>query len=1069
MSPARAPSPTLLASTPVDGRIAWMFFGGGALLAALFALSALLLPGSLPPARRVVIALSCLALGGLFLLGRWLVARRPIGGVALGISYGGVAVATLTAVMMETPAGALPLALLGYFVLMAAVFCGTRAAVVLSGVCALAVLGRHALVPEPGWVGTVLDLLLVASGLLVGVATSRALAHTVRLLGEREQRFSRLLGIAVDWYWEQDADLRFTLISDSVVDDTGVPAHEHLGRTRWEIPELELTPEQWAAHRAELDARRPFRDLVMRRPDVGGQPRYISVSGEPVFDAAGTFCGYWGVGRTITADVLAQRALRASEERYRELFARSPTPMLIHRGGGVLDANEAAAQLFGYADAAAMRGIDIVWHYGDDGEQLARVRARIAECEALPIGRRLPLAEFSLRRLDGRRAHAQVTGLRIHLDDGPATVSIYVDLTARKAAEQALGHSQTLLARLFDTTPDTVTLTELGTGRYLMINEHFTQVLGWTAEDAIGRTATDLGIWRDVADRERMVNLIAEHGTARDLTVVFTHKSGAPVPLRVSAASFSADGVDYLVVVGRDVAAAEQARMEREAILQHASVGIAFTRDRRFVHANPRFEQMFGWPPGGLAGQQGIVVWPGERDYHEVSATAGPLLAAGKRFEVERVMKRLDGSLFWARLQAQVVDPGDPSRGGTIWIADDVTERRQVDQALSAARDAAEAASRAKSAFLANTSHEIRTPLNGLLGLARLLQKPDLAPARREQYLAQILDSAQNLSNIISDILDLSKIEAGKLSLESLPFAVRELLNATARGYEALAEERGLTLSWLIAPDVPTTVSGDPVRVRQILGNFLSNAIKFTDRGGVRVELACVRGDRLRFTVADTGPGIDAETRARLFRPFTQADQSITRRYGGTGLGLSICRELATLMGGKVGVDSDPGQGSRFWAELPLPPAEAIAVTTGDTRSPAERLAGARVLVVEDNAVNMLIVRAMLEGWSVQVTEAGDGQQALDAVAAAEQAGTRFDAVLMDVQMPVMSGHEAARRLRERHDPRALPIIALTAAALVSERDQALAAGMDAFLTKPIDAEQLLRALARAIDARETA
>ena len=194
---------------------------------------------------------------------------------------------------------------------------------------------------------------------------------------------------------------------------------------------------------------------------------------------------------------------------------------------------------------------------------------------------------------------------------------------------------------------------------------------------SLGMMSMTLGatmvIAREVVPAD-LLRLIGEHGTARDLSAVFSHKSGAPVPLRVSAASFSADGVDYLVVVGRDVAAAEQERMEREAILQHASVGIAFTRDRRFVHANPRFEQMFGWPPGGLAGQQGIVVWPGERDYHEVSATAGPLLAAGKRFEVERVMKRLDGSLFWARLQAQVVDPGDPSRGGTIWIDEDVTE-----------------------------------------------------------------------------------------------------------------------------------------------------------------------------------------------------------------------------------------------------------------------------------------------------------------------------------------------------------------------------------------------------------
>jgi signal transduction histidine kinase/CheY-like chemotaxis protein len=426
-------------------------------------------------------------------------------------------------------------------------------------------------------------------------------------------------------------------------------------------------------------------------------------------------------------------------------------------------------------------------------------------------------------------------------------------------------------------------------------------------------------------------------------------------------------------------------------------------------------------------------------------------------------MRRGDGSSFLCRLLAQAVDPTHPSQGGTIWIAEDVTEQRAFEQALAHARDVAEAANQAKSAFLANTSHEIRTPLNGLLGLARLAMRPGLDALRRDQYLAQIQDSAQNLASIISDILDLSKIEAGKLSVEAVAFDLRGLLVAVHRAYQSLAQARGLSLRLVMAPEVPGTVLGDPVRVRQILSNYLTNGIKFTERGHVTLEAAVDDDGRVRLAVVDTGAGIDAATQQRLFQPFTQADSSTTRRFGGTGLGLSICKELATLMGGQVGVESAPERGSRFWAALPLPATPAREVGTDAESLDTASLAGAHVLMVEDNPVNMMIGVAMLEQWGIDVVQAVDGLEALVAVRRSVDAGRLFDAVLMDVQMPRLSGHEAARRLREQHPADELPIIALTAAALVSERDQALAAGMNEFLTKPIDAHRLRQALLRAV------
>jgi PAS domain S-box-containing protein len=750
----------------------------------------------------------------------------------------------------------------------------------------------------------------------------------------------------------------------------------------------------------------------------------------------------------------------ASEARYRDLFELSPSPLVLHRRGSVLDANDAAVRLFGFADVTTIIGSSLFDLFAE-GEQRERADARAAAFEYLPVGDALPVVDYQMQSLQGRTISVQVTGVRVDAVGGPAVLAIFFDITGRKAAEAALRRSEAMLSHLFATSPDLMTLTELPSGRFTMVNESFTRMTGYTSAEAVGHTALELGLWHSTEQRERFIASMLEHGSVNDLRAVFVTKSGKLATMRGSAARFLMDGRAYMVINARDVTEAERAQLEHEAILQRASIGIGLTRERRFVRVNPRFERMFGWDSGELNGQSGSVVWPNDEDYAEVGRSAGPLLSAGQPVDMECPMRRRDGSLFWCRLMAQAVDRTAPGTGDTIWIAEDVTERRQTDQALAAARDAAEAASRAKSAFLANTSHEIRTPLNGLLGLARLALQPALDEGRRQQYLNQILDSAQSLAGIISDILDLSKIEAGKITLEDLPFALPETLVAVHHAYLSLAQGKGLELALAIDDTVPTTVSGDALRLRQILSNYITNALKFTERGQVRLHAEGVANGRVRLNVEDTGPGIDLDTQQRLFMPFTQADESTTRRFGGTGLGLSICRELAHLMGGEVGVHSNPGLGSRFWVELPLRAvAAADRVGTGETDD-LNVLRGARVLMVEDNPVNMMIAVATLEQWEIDVEQATDGARAVEAVLHAARTGRPFDMVLMDVHMPVMSGHEAARALREHPDGATLPIIALTAAALVSEREEAMAAGMNDFLTKPIDSGKLLQTLAR--------
>jgi PAS domain S-box-containing protein len=1035
------------------------------------------------PSRWMIVG-SCLGLAALALA----LARRRFGlshaASVMVLAFAVLAVVAGIAVGMRLGLYAAALGFMPLLVCMVAVLVGLRGALWLAG-ATLVVLGALAGAETGGLLvvnvshappaALILRLsthtMLLLTALAIGAFTSRAIRQARLRALEREQHFAGLLAVAADWYWEMDASFRYTHVSDQSEGGPRLQAERLLGRTPWEIEGFGLDAQAMDAHRADLESHQPFSDLPLQRSDRQGQRYWYAVSGQPRFDGRGKFLGYWGVGRDITAEKRSEGARVATEARYRELFARSPSPLVLHRDANVLDANNAALALFGMPDAGTLIGRSLLDFYdeADGSRHLATERARALR--ELPVGEAMPARQFVLRAARGRRIVAQVSSVKVDTGGGPAILSIYHDDTERLRAESARVRSEALMTHLVATSPDLISLSDLATGRYVMVNDAFTRVSGWSREEVVGRTAAEIGVWPNAEARTRFVDEVSQSGEVRDRGVDFVDRQGRAVSLMVSAARFTLEGRDYLVVNGRDVSAVERERLEREAILLNASIGIAMTRERRFQLANPKFEQMFGWEPGALVGQPGSVVWASEADYEALGRELGPSLARGDPIDIERRMTRRDGSTFLCRLLARAVDPTHPSKGATIWIAEDVTERRAVEQALAQARDAAEAASRAKSAFLANTSHEIRTPLNGLVGLARLARQPGVDPARRERYLQQIDDSAQSLSGVISDILDLSKIEAGKLRLEAIDFDLHALLESIEHGYAALAEARGLTLEMAVYPGVPRRVRGDPARLRQVLSNFLSNALKFTEQGSVRVEVRPLAGSRLHFEVQDAGPGIDTAVQAKLFAPFTQADVSTTRRFGGTGLGLSICRELAELMGGAVGVISAPGQGSRFWAELPLPASTESGPESSFAGLPDQPgpLASLRVLVAEDNPVNMLIVAAFLEQWGVKATQVGNGAQAVASVNAQADAGTPFDLVLMDVQMPVMGGYDATRAIRQRHRAADLPIIALTAAALTSERDEALACGMNDFLTKPIDAQRLHDALLHCQRARSGA
>jgi len=513
------------------------------------------------------------------------------------------------------------------------------------------------------------------------------------------------------------------------------------------------------------------------------------------------------------------------------------------------------------------------------------------------------------------------------------------------------------------------------------------------------------------------------------------------------------------VMTTRDVTETERAKQEGDAILDNAVVGVCLVRNHRLERVNPQLERMLGLAPGSLVGKPTEVLFPSREKFKDFVSTYESQQAAGETIDIERRVPRADGAKLLLRMRGRAVDPKRRKETGTIWVIEDITDRRRAELELAQAQQDAEAASRAKSSFLATMSHEIRTPLSGVLGLARLLQDPSLPTPRRTAYLAHLVDAAELLNGIVSDVLDLSKIEAGQLEVEHIPYDLHAVVWSAFRTFSPIGQERGLEMSCHVAPDTPREVLGDPVRVRQILSNYLSNALKFTDRGRIHVHLFKRTPSIARIEISDTGIGVSPELRATLFQPFTQADSSTTRRFGGSGLGLSICRELATLMGGNVGLDSDGRTGSCAWVELPLVAAseeDFSTIASPLDETPQHPLRGMRVLLAEDNAVNRLIVGAMLARLGAEVIEATNGSEAI------EQASRNPDsvhAILMDLHMPEIDGIEATRQLRAKPATAHLPIIALTAAVLDAERAQAHAAGMNGFVSKPAGEGDLLRAL----------
>ncbi|HXC93962.1 MAG TPA: PAS domain S-box protein, partial [Geobacteraceae bacterium] len=663
-----------------------------------------------------------------------------------------------------------------------------------------------------------------------------------------------------------------------------------------------------------------------------------------------------------------------------------------------------------------------------------------------------------------------------------AVIETLQDMSERKRTEESLRK----LSQAIEQTPMAVVITDRE-GIIEYVNPHFTRMTGYAAEEAIGLNPRIVKSDCHTPEfyRELWETILAGnewHGEFRNKRkngeLYWDSSTISPVK--------NADGmITHFVGVKEDISGRKWAEEELKRSDEQIRLLLESTAEAiygvnllgRCTFANPSCARLLGFNhPDELLGQNMYALVHHTRpDGAHYPVEECPMFKSIQEKEGAHVdgefLWRADGTGFPAEYWSYPQRSGDKVVGAVVTFLD-ITERKLAEEQLHRAKTTAEAATRAKSEFLANMSHEIRTPMNAAIGMLYLLQQTPLAD-KQKNYLSKAQGAANSLLRVINDILDFSKIEAGKLDLENEPFRLGTVLGSLADLATAAIKEKPVELLVSARPDVPDNLIGDPLRLGQILLNLTNNAIKFTEEGKVIVSVETVEsleeGVELRFYVQDTGIGMTLEQQAKLFSAFTQADTSTTRRYGGTGLGLAIARQLVEMMGGTLSVSSKEGKGSMFSftvrfgscsgemaASSPAAPGKDQRVALDAPI--AESFVGVHILLVEDNLINQEVAREIFESRGVRVGIAGNGAEAVELVFSS---GSVFDAVFMDVQMPVMDGLEATRRIRARKEFDALPIIAMTASAMSSDRELCFQAGMNDQVTKPVDVPELFATLSR--------
>ncbi len=807
--------------------------------------------------------------------------------------------------------------------------------------------------------------------------------------------------------------------------------------------------------------------------------------------------------RDMTQRQRAEEALQASSERYRLIVQTAA------EGIWMCDANDQTS--FVNPTMARMLGYQVE-------HMMGRPMADFMdpECDAMRQ-RRLPggaadagePAEGRFYRQDGSSLWALLSTSTVNADNGSyaGTLTMVTDITDRRLAELALRHSNQRLASVFNAVTNGLLVFDAA-GNIVECNAAASRMLGRAAARGAGQWD---GVHEDgrrySAPEHPVAQALATGQPVRDVVMGVAGANGDTCWLSVNVEPMREEhGPGSMLVASltdityrkRSEDALRQGEQRLQEIIQMMPIGLYIKdKDSRMLLMNRACEQQFGYRFGELNNGDTTAFHAPE----EVAAMrAKDLEAFAQRSLIDYEESIWNPALGQSRQLRTFKKPVFDAHGAPdylICMAIDISDSKANERALrelnehleervaqrtaqlEEARQQAEEASAAKGQFLAKMSHEIRTPMNGVIGMAYLALKTELEPRQRD-YLEKIRFAGEHLLRIIDDILDISKIEAGKLEIEDVDFSLDHVIQTLTTVVAPKAASRGLRLSFEIDPALPPVLRGDPLRLGQVLINYVNNAIKFSEQGSIEVSVKQLLADEeaclLRFEVRDHGIGLSEAEQGKLFQAFQQADTAITREYGGTGLGLAICKQLAQLMGGEVGVQSKPGEGSTFWftARLGVSPRglpdvinevnAAAAALLDSARSTAamSALKDARILLVEDNTFNQQIALEMLEEAGSSVCLANNGAEALDLLHQAD-----FDCVLMDVQMPLMDGLEATRRIRADPALASTRVLAMTATATKDDRERCLQAGMDDFIAKPIQPALMYQKIASWLPERE--
>jgi PAS domain S-box-containing protein len=832
-------------------------------------------------------------------------------------------------------------------------------------------------------------------------------------------------------------------------------------------------------------------ELTYIRKDGSRLPAVVSVTA--LRDAQDVIIGYLLIGTDNTARKLAEEALLKAGALQSAIFNSANFSSIATDAKGVIQIfNVGAERMLGYTAAEVMNKITPA-DISDPQELIARATALSVEL-ATPITPGFEALVFKASR--GIEDIYELTYIRKDGSRFPAVVSV---TALRDAQDAIIGYlligtelkAGALQSAIFNSANFSSIATD-AKGVIQIFNVGAERMLGYTAAEVMNRiTPADISDPQELISRAKALSaelatpitpgfealvFKASRGIEDIYELTYIRKDGSRFPALVSVTALrnAQDVIIGYLLIGTDNTARKLVEEEQKKSDQRlrdqqfytrslieSNIDAIMTTDASGIitDVNKQMEALTGCTRDELIGAPFKSYFT---DPERAEAGIKRVLREKSVTDYELTARALDGKQTVVSYNATTFYDRNRNLQGVFAAARDVTERKRVEAELQQAKAAAESASRTKSDFLASMSHEIRTPMNAIMGIADLLAKTALSP-EQDKYVQIFRRAGDNLLNLINDILDLSKVEASQLELERTGFSLSDHLEKVIEMVAPRAREKGLTLVCEIAPDVPNDLVGDPTRLRQVLLNLLGNAIKFTQTGKVLLRVApdgnASVPTALRFTVSDTGIGIHREKLSQVFERFTQADSSTTRRFGGSGLGLTISKRLVELMGGRIWVESNVGEGSTFafaapfeiWAAVNWP---AIAPVGTDSQLPLPAL---RILLAEDSPDNCTITIAYLEDTPYRVVIAETGFIACEKFAA-----EHFDLVLMDRQMPAMDGLTATRAIRaweQANNRSPTPIIALTASALKGDRETCLAAGCTAFLTKPIKQEVLLQAI----------